>query len=219
MIRRARAEDAPAIHALVHRYAGQDLLLPRPLADIYERIRDFWVATEKGSVVGCVALRIWWHDLAEIRSLAVSEAAEGRGYGRRLVEAVAHEATRYGIRNLFALTRVEPFFARNGFTAVDRALLYHKVWGDCAACPLRQACDEVAMVRPLVPGAAEVFLAPREGATERVSHVIPPRPAGMPELPVRAAIKVARRGSALDPATRSPRAAPRRSMRDTSSGL
>lgn len=186
MIRRARSEDVPAIHGLVHSYSSRDLLLPRPLTDIYDRIRDFWVATDgTGQVVGCAALRIWWHDLAEIRSLAVSEAAEGRGYGRRLVEAVAQEATRYGIANLFALTRVEPFFARNGFAAVDRRLLYHKVWGDCAACPKRQACDEVAMVRPLVPGAAQAFLAPREGAAERVSHVIPPRPAGMPELPVR----------------------------------
>ena len=186
MIRRARADDVPAIHRLVHAYSSRDLLLPRPLTDIYDRIRDFWVAIDRtGSVVGCAALRIWWHDLAEIRSLAVDPKAEGRGYGRRLVEAVAAEATRYGIRNLFALTRVEPFFARNGFVAVDRALLYHKVWGDCAACPKREACDEVAMVRPLTQGAADVFLAPREGATERVAHVIPPRPPGMPELPVR----------------------------------
>jgi len=221
MIRRARADDVPAIHGLVHSYSSRDLLLPRPLIDIYERIRDFWVAIDgTGQVVGCAALRIWWHDLAEIRSLAVSEEAEGHGYGRRLVEAVAHEATRYGIRNLFALTRVEPFFARNGFTAVDRALLYHKVWGDCAACPKREACDEVAMVRPLVSGAAEAFLAPREGASERVSHVIPPRPAGMPELPARAVIEIAaRRGSRFAVAPRSAHAAPRRAMRDTSSGV
>jgi len=188
MIRRARADDAPAIHRLVHNYSSRDLLLPRPMADIYDRIRDFWVATDgTGEVVGCAALRIWWHDLAEIRSLAVAEKAEGRGYGRRLVEAVAHEAARYGIRNLFALTRVEPFFARNGFVAIDRALLYHKVWGDCAACPRREACDEVAMVRPLVAGAADDFLRPRPGAAEQVSHIIPPRPPGMPELPASSA--------------------------------
>ena len=93
MIRRARAEDAPAIHALIHRYAGQDLLLPRPLTDIYDRIRDFWVATDRhGSVVGCVALRIWWHDLAEVRSLAVDDRASGRGYGGRLVEVYDESA-------------------------------------------------------------------------------------------------------------------------------
>ena len=136
-------------------------LLPRPLADIYDRIRDFWVATDRqGSVVGCVAMRIWWHDLAEVRSLAVDTDAGGRGYGGRLVEAVAHEAQRYGVKVLFALTRVEPWFVGHGFTAVDRGVLYQKVWGDCARCPFRNACDEVAVVRALEPGAIDHLLAP-----------------------------------------------------------
>ena len=182
MIRRARPTDAAAIHALVHRYAGRDLLLPRPLTDIYERIRDFWVAVDAdGQVVGCAALRIWWHDLAEVRSLAVAPEAEGLGYGARLVDAVAREATRYGVRNLFALTRIEGWFARHGFHAVDRAMLYHKVWGDCASCPKRDACDEVAMVRPLVAGAAEMLLTPDPRDMARVAHVGPPRMPGLPE--------------------------------------
>lgn len=183
MIRRARPSDAPAIHSLIHRYSGEELLLPRPLADIYERIRDFWVAVEGGQVVGCAALRIWWHDLGEIRSLAVAPAAEGHGHGARLVDAVAAEATRYGIRNLFALTRIPTWFERNGFAVVDRAVLYHKVWGDCATCPKRDACDEVAMVRALVPGAAERLLHPDLHVTERVAHVVPPRAAGAAERP------------------------------------
>jgi amino-acid N-acetyltransferase len=183
MIRRAHPSDAPAIHALIHRYSGKDLLLPRPLADIYERIRDFWVAVEGGQVVGCAALRIWWHDLAEVRSLAVAPEAAGRGYGAKLVDAVAAEATRFGVRNLFALTRIPEWFARNGFEPVDRAVLYHKVWGDCASCPKRNACDEVAVVRPLVPGAADRLLSPDPRVTARVAHVVPPRAPGMAERP------------------------------------
>ena len=183
MIRRARAEDAPAIHALVHRYAGQDLLLPRPLADIYDRIRDFWVATDKGQVVGCAALRIWWHDLGEVRSLAVAPEAGGHGHGGKLVEAVAHEAQRYGVKVLFALTRIEPWFNTHGFTTVDRRVLYQKVWGDCARCPKRHACDEVAVVRALVAGAIDALVAPDLSALERVAHVVPPRAPGMPERP------------------------------------
>jgi amino-acid N-acetyltransferase len=181
MIRRARAEDAPAIHALIHRYAGQDLLLPRPLVDIYDRIRDFWVATEGGEVVGCGALRIWWHDLAEVRSLAVAADAGGRGHGGQLVEAVAQEAERYGVRVLFALTRIEPWFNAHDFITVDRRVLYQKVWGDCARCPFRNACDEVAVVRALVPGAIDAMVAPDPAALERVAHVVPPRAPGMPE--------------------------------------
>jgi amino-acid N-acetyltransferase len=184
MIRRARPSDAPAIHALIHRYAGRDLLLPRPLADIYERIRDFWVAVDGGQVVGCAALRIWWHDLGEVRSLAVAPDAEGRGHGAKLVEAVAAEATRFGVRNLFALTRIPGWFSRNGFETVDRAVLYHKVWGDCASCPKRDACDEVAVVRPLVPGASDRLRDPDPILAARVAHVVPPRTPGMSERPV-----------------------------------
>ena len=183
MIRRARAEDAPAIHALVHRYAGQDLLLPRPLTDIYDRIRDFWVATDKGQVVGCAALRIWWHDLGEVRSLAVALEAGGHGQGGKRVEAGGPEAGRYGVKVLFALTRIEPWFDAHGFTTVDRRVLYQKVWGDCARCPKRHACDEVAVVRALVPGAIDALVAPDLSALERVAHVVPPRAPGMPERP------------------------------------
>ncbi|HXQ96013.1 MAG TPA: N-acetyltransferase [Candidatus Acidoferrales bacterium] len=183
MIRRARPSDAPAIHALIHRYAGRDLLLPRPLTDIYERIRDFWVAVDGGHVVGCAALRIWWHDLGEVRSLAVAPDAEGHGHGGKLVEAVAAEATRFGVRNLFALTRIPGWFSRNGFETVDRAVLYHKVWGDCASCPKREACDEVAVVRELVPGAAVRLRDPDPALAARVAHVVPPRAPGMAERP------------------------------------
>ncbi|HEX5465604.1 MAG TPA: N-acetyltransferase [Candidatus Limnocylindrales bacterium] len=180
-VRRARPDDARAIHGLIGRYAGQQLLLPRPIEDVYARLRDFWVATEGGEIVGCVALRIWWHDLAEVRSLAVSTTAGGRGHGGRLVEAVAGEAQRYGIRVLFALTRIEPWFTAHGFTTVERAVLYDKVWGDCARCPFRQACDEVAVVRALVPGALEPFVHPDPARLARVAHVVPPRAPGQPE--------------------------------------
>ena len=185
-VRRARTDDAPAIHGLIGRYAGQQLLLPRPIDDIYSRIRDFWVATEGREVVGCAALRIWWFDLAEVRSLAVDASAGGRGHGGRLVEAVAGEAQRYGVRALFALTRIEPWFVAHGFTTVERAALYDKVWGDCARCPFRHACDEVAVVRALADGALEPFLHPDPARLARVAHIVPPRAPGQPEriLPV-----------------------------------
>ncbi|HET7676629.1 MAG TPA: N-acetyltransferase [Candidatus Limnocylindrales bacterium] len=180
-VRRARSDDAPAIHAIIHGFASQDLLLPRPLADIYDRIRDFWVVEEGGRIVGCAALRIWWHDLGEVRSLAVAEEAAGRGHGAALVRTVEEEAARYGLRVAFALTRVEDFFARQGYTVVDRAVLYQKVWGDCARCPKRYACDEVAVVKALVPGAIDRLISPDPVALQRVEHVVPPRAPGMPE--------------------------------------
>jgi hypothetical protein len=50
--------------------------------------------------------------------------------------------------------------------------------------------------------------------------VVPPRPAGMPELPVRAAPRPdEQRNARLDAAGRPSHAAPRRATRDTSAGL
>jgi len=92
-IRKARVEDAPAIAELINHYAMQGLMLPKSLLQVYEQLREFVVAEdEDGTIVGCGALRLMWHDLAEIRSLAVAESAQGQGVGRRIVEALLDAA-------------------------------------------------------------------------------------------------------------------------------
>jgi len=40
-IRRATVADGLQIHALITHFANQELMLPRPLLNIYENIRDF----------------------------------------------------------------------------------------------------------------------------------------------------------------------------------
>jgi hypothetical protein len=37
----------------------------------------------------------------------------------------------------------------------SRETLPRKVWTDCVRCPRRHACDEIAVVIDLVPGASE----------------------------------------------------------------
>src|SRR3990172_6867475 len=66
---------------------------------------------------------------------------------------------------------------------VPPPVLYQRVWGACARCPKRHACDEVAVVRALVPGAIDALVAPDLSALERVAHVVPPRAPGVPERP------------------------------------
>ena len=57
-IRKALPTDGGRIHELVDCYAKKGEMLPLPLGDVYERIRDFSVAVEDGRVVGCCALRV-----------------------------------------------------------------------------------------------------------------------------------------------------------------
>mgnify|MGYP001769319820 CR=1 FL=1 len=46
MIRKARIDDIKEIQKLINVFAKQDLMLPRSLNELYENLRDFWVAQE-----------------------------------------------------------------------------------------------------------------------------------------------------------------------------
>lgn len=145
MIRKATIADVKAIHKLLMNYASAGMMLSRSLSDLYEAIRDFYVWEESGEVVGTVCLHICWEDLAEVRSLAVDNAHEGRGIGRKLVESCLVEARQLGLKRIFALTYQETFFEKMGFKIIEKSELPHKIWGDCIKCPKFPECDEIAM--------------------------------------------------------------------------
>ena len=128
---------------------AQGDVLPRELPELYENVRDFNVYSEDGILGGIVALHIDMIDLAEVRSLIVSGALRGRGIGAKLLEAAVEEARGLDIARVYALTRVEEFFIKNGFRIVDKQELPYKVFKDCMRCRLFPGCDEVAVVRDL----------------------------------------------------------------------
>ncbi len=145
-VRKARMGDARAIHSLIDFYARKRDMLPRPLQEIYEFLRDFWVFEDEGKVVGVCALHFAWEDLAEIRSLAVKDEYKGRGVGRILVEKCIEEAREFDIEKIFALTYHPDFFVKLGFRKIDKKILPHKIWGDCLKCPLFPDCNEEAVM-------------------------------------------------------------------------
>src|SRR5438874_100650 len=115
-VRRARVSDAGEIQRLITTFAERDEMLHRSLGEIYENIRDFYVAEDPdGRLLGCGGLHVCWSHLAEVKSLAVDEAQQGKGYGRRLVEACLAEARELGLKSVFALTYRPEFFCRLGF--------------------------------------------------------------------------------------------------------
>lgn len=145
-IEKATMADAPVIQDLVGSLASLGEMLPRPLAEIYEQLRDFLVVRDNGRLVACAALHIMWEDLAEIRSVAVLDEWRDKGIGARLVEACLDEARALGIATVFALTRQPNFFERLGFHQADVMALPRKVWGECFRCPKFPHCDEVAVI-------------------------------------------------------------------------
>lgn len=145
MVRKAHIADAKAIHKLLLGYAREGLMLSRSLPDIYENIRDFYVCEDAGEAVGTVCLHICWEDLAEVRSLAVAASHEGRGVGRKLVEACLDEARELGLKRVFALTYQPVFFGKLGFHEIEKSQLPQKIWGDCMKCAKFPECDEIAL--------------------------------------------------------------------------
>ncbi|HEU0014467.1 MAG TPA: N-acetyltransferase [Longimicrobium sp.] len=149
-VRPARITDMRQVEPLINGFAGQNLMLPKTLAQLTRSFREFVVAVDgSGKVLGCAALRAYTPQLAELASLAVAEDAHGRGIGRRLVAAVEDEARRHGIGTVFALTLQEGFFHASGYRTVPKEMFPLKVWADCRGCPKLDACDELAVVKEL----------------------------------------------------------------------
>jgi argininosuccinate lyase / amino-acid N-acetyltransferase len=152
-LRQARVDDLDQICALVDHWARMGENLPRPREDILKAILDFGVAVADGKVVGCAALWIYTPQLAEIRSLGIDEAYQGRGIGQALVRHFIDLARDLHIGRVFVLTRAPTFFEKSGFRRVSINSLPEKVLKDCANCPKNTACDEIALVHDTGPDA------------------------------------------------------------------
>ena len=145
--RMAGPDDVPAIHALLTRYAADQLLLPRSPEDILSRIANFAVAeTTDGVFAGCVALRDYGNRLFEVRSLAVHPDFIERRIGSNLVRFQTERLRHSGGCRVFALTYHPHLFTRLGFAPADKALFPEKIWSDCQICPRQHCCDEDAVL-------------------------------------------------------------------------
>lgn len=154
-VRPARAEDVVAIFENIGYWAGQGKMLVRPMQNIFENLRDFFVAetvAPDGATVfaGNGALHILWGDIAEVRGLAVGAGVQAQGVGKALVEACEAEARRIGIPTLFAWTYSVGFFEKCGFTLIDKTKdLHPRVWSECLRCPFFVGCNENGLVKRL----------------------------------------------------------------------
>ncbi len=146
-LKKARIQDVTTIHKIINENAREGVMLPRSFQELYENMRDFYIAEDEArEVVGCCALHISWADLGEVKSLAVSGEYRKKGVGRLLVEQCIDEARALGIPKVFALTMVPEFFEKMGFSPIDKNDLPHKVWSECVRCPYFPDCPEQAFL-------------------------------------------------------------------------
>ena len=162
VLRKALMCDVKSLYNLFLEYTKAGEMLPRSMSDIYEHLRDFYIAEienedEEGpnisghtpDVIGACALTIVWENLAEIRSLAVKRPYTRKLIGTELIKKCIEEAKFFKITNLFALTYKPQFFQKSGFKIIDKAELPHKIWSDCINCVKFPDCDETAVMLKL----------------------------------------------------------------------
>jgi amino-acid N-acetyltransferase len=150
-VEKARISDVPQIHKLINSFAARGEMLARPLSELYENVRDFFVVRKGKKIIGCAALHVMWSDMAEIKSVAVDEELQKQGVGNQLVSACMKEARELGIATIFCLTYKPVFFGKFGLVEVDKMSLPQKVWTECYRCHKFPNCDETAMILKLKP--------------------------------------------------------------------
>lgn len=131
-LRSARTQDVPVIQALVEPLARERVLLQKEAVAYYEAIQEFVVAEEAdGTLAGFGALHVMWQDIAEVRTLAVSEAHRGAGVGHLIIEELLDRARAVGVERVFCLTFEVEFFRRHGFEVMaDQSAVDPEVYAE-----------------------------------------------------------------------------------------
>lgn len=131
-VRSARTSDVPTIRALIDANVTSGRLLDKPTVTLYEDVQEFVVVDppDSGPVVGCGALHVMWEDLAEIRTVAVSEQCRGEGVGGLIVSELLDRARELGVSRVFVLTFAVSFFASHGFTEISGTPVAHEVYAE-----------------------------------------------------------------------------------------
>jgi amino-acid N-acetyltransferase len=118
-VRPARTSDIKAIHKLIVDFASGGRMLQKETVTLYESVQEFMVAVEDGQLVGCGALHVLWEDLAEVRSVAITETLRGNGIGNLILERIIERARELGLSRIFCLTFETKFFGRHGFEEIQ----------------------------------------------------------------------------------------------------
>ena len=150
-IRRAKTSDIRAIGRLIEPLVEARVLLGKDLVVLFEAVQEFTVAENAaGDIVGCGALHVFWENLGEIRTLAVSPDHLGQGIGAALVASLEAQARELGLSMLFCLTFEVDFFQRHGFHVEEDQILDPEVYVELVRSPDEGVAEflDLARVKP-----------------------------------------------------------------------
>jgi len=114
-----------------------------PFEDIDRHIENFLVLEDAGEIIGTVGMEVY-DGAVLLRSLAVIEKFQGKGFGLELYEAIISRAKELHIAQIYLLTETaEKFFNKQGFKKIPRNLVPHAIKQTTefsALCPQSAAC-------------------------------------------------------------------------------
>jgi amino-acid N-acetyltransferase len=161
LIRKAGIGDSQKIKDLIKPRSQEGIMLSRPIYEIYENIRDYFVALIDKKLIGSCALHVFGKEykpnkfggpeeliLAEIRALVVDSAWQRKGIGTKLIKNCIKDGRALGITKIFALTLKNNvrFFKKFGFKKFGKGELPQKIWSECIKCPrFPSECNEIAL--------------------------------------------------------------------------
>lgn len=139
--------DIKDMQNLVKDEVDSGTILLRTEDEMATTIRSYTAVRIDSVLVGFCALHVHSINLAEIRSLIVSEDARGKRLGKSLVEHCLEEAKTLGLKEILSLTYQRKFFEDLKFIEISKeSLPEHKIWADCIRCKHFPVCDEIALL-------------------------------------------------------------------------
>lgn len=144
----AKLSNIEEMQTLVSDEVKKGTILFRSSDEIATNIRSYILAKKGETIVGFGAIHFHASDLAEVRSLIVSDTCRGEGIGKGMVKTLLKEGSDFDVKKIFTLTYQKSFFESLGFNEIPKETLpAHKIWADCIKCKHFPICDEVALIK------------------------------------------------------------------------
>jgi amino-acid N-acetyltransferase len=134
-VRPATTADVTSVSELIEPLVVRRVLLGKELVMLYEAVQEFVVAERAGEIVACGALHVFWENLGEVRTLAVSDDAKTQGIGGAILEALEERAKTLGLQKLFCLTFEVDFFSKHGYSEVHDQIVDPDVYVELVRSP------------------------------------------------------------------------------------